>query len=67
VISVVYVISYLSLGLPAILAGALVVYSNLPQTAEELGAAVIVLAAVTAVGLMRSLRREPPRPAFSNR
>lgn len=58
VISVVYVISYLALGLPAILAGALVVYSSLPQTAEELGAAVIVLAAVTAGGLIRSLRRE---------
>jgi predicted MFS family arabinose efflux permease len=60
VISVVYVISYLSLGLPAILAGALVVYSNLPQTAEELGIAVMVLAAVTAAGLIRSLRRESP-------
>jgi len=58
VISVVYVISYLSLGLPAILAGALVVNSSLPQTAEEMGAGVIVLAALTALGLARSLRRE---------
>jgi hypothetical protein len=58
VISVVYVISYLSMGLPAILAGALVVSSSLQQTAEELGAGVIVLAALTAVGLTRSLRQE---------
>ncbi len=58
VISVVYVISYLSMGLPAILAGALVVSSSLPQTTEELGAGVIILAALTAVGLARSLRQE---------
>ncbi len=58
VISIVYVICYLSMGLPAILAGALVVSSSLPQTAEELGAGVIILAALTAVGLVRSLRQE---------
>lgn len=58
VISIVYVISYLSLGLPAILAGTLVVHSSLPQVAEELGAGVIVLATLTAAGLVRSLRRE---------
>jgi predicted MFS family arabinose efflux permease len=58
VISIVYVISYLSLGLPAILAGTLVVDSSLPQVAEELGAAVIALATFTAAGLFWSLRRE---------
>jgi hypothetical protein len=58
VISFVYVISYLSLGLPAILAGALVVNSSLSQTAEEIGAGVIALAALTAFGLARSLRHE---------
>ncbi|HEX3804933.1 MAG TPA: MFS transporter [Solirubrobacteraceae bacterium] len=58
VISLVYVISYLSLGLPAILAGALVVDSSLAQAAEEIGAGVIVLATLTAAGLARSLRRE---------
>ncbi|MGA9876418.1 MAG: MFS transporter [Solirubrobacteraceae bacterium] len=66
VMSIVYVISYLSLGLPAILAGALVVNSSLTQTAEEIGVGVIVLAALTAVGLLWSLRREarsPGRPA----
>ncbi len=66
-ISIVYVISYMSLGLPAILAGTLVVHSSLPQVAEELGAGVIVLATLTAAGLVRSLRREAravPNPAF---
>jgi predicted MFS family arabinose efflux permease len=58
VISVVYVITYLSLGLPAVLAGLLVVHSSLPQVAEELGAGVIVLAGLTAAGLAWSLRRE---------
>jgi predicted MFS family arabinose efflux permease len=58
VISLVYVISYLSLGLPAILAGTLVVHSSLSQVAEELGAAVIVLATLTAAGLAWTLWRE---------
>jgi predicted MFS family arabinose efflux permease len=58
VISLVYVISYLSLGLPAILAGTLVVHSSLSKVAEELGAAVIVLATLTAAGLAWTLWRE---------
>jgi len=58
VISLVYVISYLSLGLPAILAGLLVVHSSLAQVSEELGAGVILLAALTASGLAWLLRRE---------
>ena len=57
VISVAYVISYLALGLPAILAGALVVHSTVTRTAEEFGAAVILLAALTAAGLVLSARR----------
>jgi len=58
VISVVYVISYLSLGLPAIIAGTLVVNSSLSQVAEELGGAVILLATLTAAGLAWTLWRE---------
>lgn len=65
VISVVYVISYLSLGLPAILAGMLAVDSSLAQVAEELGAGVIVLAAMTVVGVASSLRRESRERAGS--
>jgi predicted MFS family arabinose efflux permease len=64
VISVVYVISYLSLGLPAIIAGTLVVHSSLATVAEELGAAVIVLAALTAVGLAWVLWKEGRRDAL---
>ena len=63
VMSIVYVISYLSLGLPAVLAGALVVDSSLAQTAEEIGAGVIVLATLTAAGLLWSLRRETRSPS----
>ena len=54
VISVAYVISYLALGLPAILAGELVVHSTVTRTAEEFGAGVILLAALTAAGLVLS-------------
>ena len=61
VISLVYVISYLSLGLPAIIAGTLVVHSSLAKVAEELGAAVIVLATLTAAGLAWVLWREGRR------
>ncbi|HEY2656766.1 MAG TPA: MFS transporter [Solirubrobacteraceae bacterium] len=57
VISVAYVISYLALGLPAILAGALVVHSTVTRTAEEFGAVVIVLASLTAAALVLSARR----------
>jgi len=57
VISVAYVISYLALGLPAILAGELVVHSTVTRTAEEFGAGVILLAALTAAGLVRSAPR----------
>jgi predicted MFS family arabinose efflux permease len=56
VISVAYIISYLALGLPAILAGVLVTHGTVTGTAEEFGAAVIVLAALTAAGLLRSAR-----------
>ena len=65
VISIVYVISYLSLGLPAVLAGTLVVQSGLAQTAEELGAGVILLAALTAAGLSWTLRREARQRAVA--
>ncbi len=61
VISVAYVICYLAMGLPAILAGVLVVHSTVTQTAQEFGAGVIVLAAITAVGLVLTGRRARSR------
>jgi predicted MFS family arabinose efflux permease len=57
VISVAYIISYLAMGLPAILAGVLVVHGTLTGTAQEFGGAVIVLAALTAAGLITGIAR----------
>jgi MFS family permease len=54
-LSLVYVVSYLGFGLPAVLAGVLVVYGGgLRTTALQYGLAVIALAAVALVGLRRS-------------
>ena len=50
-LSLVYVISYLGLGLPAVLAGVLVVYGGgLHATAQEYGAGVLVLATAALLG-----------------
>jgi predicted MFS family arabinose efflux permease len=57
VISVAYIICYLAMGLPAILAGVLVVNSTVTRTAQEFGITVIALAAITTVGTMLSARR----------
>jgi MFS family permease len=54
-LSLVYVVSYLGLGVPAVLAGVLVVYGGgLRTTALQYGAAVIALAALALVLLRRS-------------
>ena len=57
VISVAYIICYLAMGLPAILAGFLVVNSTVTRTAQEFGITVIALAAFTAFGTILSARR----------
>ena len=56
VIAVVYVISYLALGLPAIGAGVLVVHTTVTRTALLFGLGVIALAASTAAALLRGAR-----------
>jgi MFS family permease len=62
VLSVVFVVSYLAMGLPAVLAGFLVVYDGgLDSTTQEYGLAVILLAALALAGLAR--RPRPVRPA----
>ncbi len=62
-LSVVYTASYLAMGGPAVIAGILVVHSGgLLRTVDEYGAAVIALAAVA---LLQLLRR--PRPACISR
>jgi predicted MFS family arabinose efflux permease len=57
VISVAYIICYLAMGLPAILAGVLVVHSTVTRTAQEFGITVIGLAAITVVATILSARR----------
>ena len=60
VLSIVFIVSYLSMGVPAIAAGALVArHGNIIGTAEEFGAVVmaLALAAVLAAGLRLVTRR----------
>jgi MFS family permease len=61
VIAVVYVISYLALGLPAIGAGVLVVHTTVTHAAVLFGLGVIALAASTIGGLLVNARRTRPR------
>ena len=57
VLSLIYVVSYLALGLPAVIAGFLVVHGGgIPETAREYGVAVMVLAALALAGLARTRR-----------
>ncbi|MEU4654962.1 MFS transporter [Streptomyces sp. NPDC023723] len=57
VLSLVFVVSYLGMGVPAVVAGFLVVHAGgLTATAQEYGAAVIVLAALALFGLLRGGR-----------
>jgi MFS family permease len=57
VLSVVYVVSYLAMGLPAVIAGVLLVHEgNLVHTSVQYGVAVMVLAALALAGTMWSTR-----------
>jgi MFS family permease len=57
VLSLLYTVSYLGMGLPAVIAGMLVVHGGgLLDTAYEYGAAVILLALLALGGLMRTRR-----------
>lgn len=65
VLSLLYVVSYLGLGVPAVIGGVLVVHGGgLLQTAREYGSAVIVLTAAALVGLLLSGRRAEPVAAL---
>ncbi|MGW1540088.1 MFS transporter [Streptomyces sp. NPDC002309] len=58
VLSLLYVICYVGLGVPAVIGGVLVVHGGgLVQTTEEYGAAVVLLALVALSGLLLSGRR----------
>ncbi|MFD0023897.1 MFS transporter [Streptomyces sp. NPDC058382] len=57
VLSLLFVVSYLGMGVPAVIAGFLVVHAGgLTATAQEYGIAVIVLAAFALLGLLRGGR-----------
>jgi MFS family permease len=65
VLSFMYVICYLGLGVPAVIAGFLVVHGGgLHRTAMEYGIAVIVLAATALAGLAADTLRQPPEPVI---
>jgi predicted MFS family arabinose efflux permease len=63
VLSVIYVISYLAMGLPAVIAGFLLVHEgDLLATAAQYGVAVMVLAALALLGAARPARKAAPMP-----
>jgi MFS family permease len=60
-LSTIYVVSYLAMGLPAIIAGFLVVHTGgVMTTAREYGLAVMVLAALALPGVLRPRRQPAP-------
>jgi MFS family permease len=61
VLSLLYVMTYLGMGIPAVIGGVLVVHGGgLIDTAREYGAAVVVLALVALAGLLLGGRRLQP-------
>ncbi len=59
VLSVIFVISYLAMGVPAVIAGYLVAMrGDLSSTAQQLGAVVMVLAALALMGTLRRASRQ---------
>jgi predicted MFS family arabinose efflux permease len=62
-LSTVYVVCYLAMGAPAMIAGLLVVYAGgVLTTAREYGLALMALAAATLVGVAWPRRQEAPTP-----
>jgi len=57
VLSIVYVVSYLAMGLPAVIAGFLVVHAGVLATAREYGVGVLLLAGAAFAGRVVSDRR----------
>jgi predicted MFS family arabinose efflux permease len=63
VLSIVYVVSYLAMGLPAVAAGFLVAHGGVLTTAREYGLVVIALALAALIGQLGRRRAEVPVPA----
>ncbi|MEV6864976.1 MFS transporter [Streptosporangium subroseum] len=67
VLSLLYVVSYLGMGFPAVIAGVLVVhFGGLLGTAREYGIAVILLAGVALIGLLTNRQASSPVPATAH-
>ncbi|HEY1539856.1 MAG TPA: MFS transporter [Solirubrobacteraceae bacterium] len=66
VLSIVYAVCYLAMGLPAVIGGVLVVHGGLLVTAREYGIAVIALAGLALLGMV-GLRPREPVPAAAVR
>jgi MFS family permease len=63
VLSILYVVSYLAMGVPAVVGGLLVVYGGgVLEAGREYGAAVMVLAALALLGLLWPRRQRRPAP-----
>jgi hypothetical protein len=63
-VSLLYLVSYLGLGVPAVIAGFGVVHGGgLINTARYYGAAVITLAVLALIGLLRTRPGRAARPA----
>jgi MFS family permease len=63
VLSVLYIISYLAMGLPAVLGGILVVYAGgLVSTTREYGASIMLLAAMALAGTFSTARKIATAP-----
>ena len=68
VLSILYVVSYLAMGLPAVIAGVLVVDGGgVLDTAKQYGVVVMVLAAIALTGVARSGRRPATSEALTER
>jgi len=60
------VLSYLALGLPAVIAGFLAVHGGVLTTAREYGVAVMVLAGLALLGLIAQRPRREATPATTS-
>ena len=66
-LSIVFIVSYIALGVPAIIAGSMVRHGNLLATAQVFGAAVMALAATALIASVFTSTYRAPAPAAARR
>jgi predicted MFS family arabinose efflux permease len=66
-LSIVFIVSYVALGVPAIIAGSMVRHGNLLATAQVFGAAVMALAATALIASVFTSTYRAPAPAAARR